>query len=146
MPRRKTAPPDETPALLELTRRLLESIHAGDIATYRSLCMEDLSCYETDVAPYRIDGVDFHADLMAAMTARKLFDGLVRFDMLTPRVQVYGDCAIVSYTRLMTYATELAPFWRAFNESRVFVRVGRTWRMAHFHRSHAPDRSIPTTL
>src|SRR5438874_8598095 len=89
--------------LLDLVARILRAIHKGDTETYRSLCVEDLSCFETDVAPYRIDCVDFHADLMAAMRERGGYDTLTRFDLLSPRVQLYGDAAIVTYTRLMTY-------------------------------------------
>jgi len=124
--------------LLDLTHRILEAIHAGDLDTYRASCLPDLSCYETDVAPYRIDVLEFHLDLMAAQRERGSFGGLVRFDVLTPRVQLLGDCGIVTYTRLMTWQAEAGPFWRAFNETRVFVRVEGAWKMAHFHRSQAP--------
>lgn len=127
----------ERQTLLDLTRRLLESIHAGDVETYQNLCTEDLTCFETDVAPYRIDGVQFHVDLMNAMKAQGTYANLTRFDMLSPSVQVYGDCAIVTYTRLMTYAGSTPPVFRAFNESRIFVRQGGQWKMAHFHRSEA---------
>lgn len=127
----------EEQALLDLTRRLLESIHAGDVETYRSPCTADLTCFETDVAPYRIDGVQFHVDLMNAMKAQSANANLTRFDMLSPSVQIHGDCAIVAYTRLMTFAGSAPPVFRAFNESRIYVRQDGGWKMAHFHRSEA---------
>ena len=123
--------------LLELTRRLLESIHSGDVEAYRALCTVDLTCYETDVAPYRIEGVEFHVDLMNAMREHGTFQNLTRYDLLAPRVQIHGDAAIVTYTRLMTYAGGAAPTFRVFNESRIFVRENGAWKMAHFHRSQA---------
>jgi calcium/calmodulin-dependent protein kinase (CaM kinase) II len=123
--------------LLEITHRMLAAIHAGDIETYRSLSAPDLSCYETDVAPFRIDVLEFHLDLMTAMRERGVYNTLTRFDVLTPRVQVYGDTGIVTYTRLMTYCTESGPTWRAFNETRVFSKIEGQWKMVHFHRSHA---------
>jgi hypothetical protein len=126
---------EEEQALLDLTRRLLESIHAGDVETYRGLCTDDLTCFERDVAPYRIEGVNFHIDLMNAMKAQSAYANLTRFDMLSPAVRIHGNCAIVSYTRLMTYAGAVPPVFRAFNESRIWVRKGGEWRMAHFHRS-----------
>lgn len=128
---------DEAKELLDLTRRMLESIHAGDVETYRQLCTADLTCYETDVAPYRIEGVDFHADLMAAMKTLGVYSNLTRFDMLDSRVQLYSECAVVTYTRLMTYAGATPPVFRAFNESRIYVRQAGMWKMAHFHRSEA---------
>lgn len=126
-----------TPAeqeLLEIVHRMLTAIHTGDIETYRALSAPDLSCYETDVTPYRIDVLEFHLDLMTAMKARETYRSLIRFDILTPRVQLYGDTGIVTYTRLMTYA-DAAPTFRTFNETRVFVRMDDAWKMVHFHRS-----------
>ena len=124
--------------LIALTHRLLSAIHAGDVLQYESLCTPDLTCYETDVAPYRIEGIGFHVSLMTAVSAQSGYAGLTRFDMLSPRVQLYDHTAIVTYTRLMTYAQSGPPTFRAFNETRVFVRQAGLWRMAHFHRSHAP--------
>ena len=121
--------------LLEITSSMLHAIHSGDSEAYRSLCSPDLTCFETDVSPYRIDGIEFHESLIREMHERKTYDKLVRFDMLTPLVQVYGNTAIVSYTRLMTYRTENSPVFRSFNESRVFVQYPDGWKMVHFHRS-----------
>lgn len=123
--------------LLDITHRMLDAIHSGDIETYRALSAPDLSCYETDVAPYRIDVLEFHLDLMTAMRERGVYSSLIRFDVLTPRVQVYGDTGIVTYTRLMTYFSESGLTWRTFNETRVFSKIGGQWKMVHFHRSHA---------
>jgi calcium/calmodulin-dependent protein kinase (CaM kinase) II len=120
--------------LLEIAWRMLHAIHTGDAGTYAALSMPDLSCYE-DVCAYRIDGVEFHMALIQQMSAKPDLKP-ARFDMLTPRVQVYGDTGIVTYTRLMTYDQAGPPRWTTFNETRVFVRAeDRKWRMAHFHRS-----------
>ena len=124
--------------LINITLELLTAIHSGDLETYSRLCSPELTAYETDVAPYRIDGIDFHLDLMRSVTASNGFANLVRFDMLTPKVQIYGDCAVVTYTRLMTYNRDGIPFWKAFNETRVFVVVEEALKMVHFHRSDAP--------
>ena len=127
----------EEQELLDLAYRLIEYIHAGDVESYRALSAPDLTCYETDVAPYRIDGVDFHIGLMTSMRDSHSFESLLRFDLLGPKVQIHGDCGVVTYTRLMTYSTETGPRFAAFNESRVFARAGGQWKMIHFHRSAA---------
>ena len=80
---------------------MLEAIHTGDADTYAELSTPDLSCYE-DVCAYRIDGLEFHLALIRQMAQNPALRP-TRFDMLTPRVQVYGDTGIVTYTRLMTY-------------------------------------------
>ncbi len=119
--------------LLNLTWKMLNAIHTGDRATYGSLCLPELSCYE-DVCAYRIDGLEFHLSLIRQMAETAALQP-VRFDMLTPRIQVYGDTGIVTYTRLMTYDEAGRPRWTTFNETRVFVRSSGDWKLAHFHRS-----------
>jgi calcium/calmodulin-dependent protein kinase (CaM kinase) II len=125
---------DETQReLLEITWRMLEAINTGDAGTYASVSAPDLSCYE-DVCQYRIDGLEFHLSLIQQMSGSPEMKP-TRFDMLTPRVQVYGDTGIVTYTRLMTYNDGGRPRWTTCNESRVFVRLEGAWKMVHFHRS-----------
>lgn len=116
--------------VLALAHRLVESITFGDADTYRSLCTPDLSCFE-EITPHRIDGVEFHVSLIRQVA--EFHKPPRRFDLLAPRVQIHGDCAIATYTRLTTFEDR----WTAFNETRVFVRVDGGWKMAHFHRSPA---------
>lgn len=118
--------------LLQITRRMLEAIHSGDAVTYAKLTSPDLSCFE-DVCDYRIDGLEFHLALIRQMAHSPALKPS-RFDILTPRVQVYGNTGIVTYTRLMTY-DDGKPRWTTFNETRVFVLMEDQWKMVHFHRT-----------
>lgn len=126
---------DETQReLLEIVWRMLDAIHSGDSATYALLCAPDLSCFE-DVCPYRIDGLEFHRDLIEQMALNPALKP-TRFDILTPRVQIYGaQTGIVTYTRLMTYDEGGRPRWTTCNETRVFIKQNSAWKMVHFHRS-----------
>ena len=119
--------------LLKVTWKMLHAIHTGDAATYSTHCFPDLSCFE-DVCAYRIDGVEFHAALIRQM-AQNPDNEPARFDILSPRVQVYGETGIVTYTRLMTYDRSGTPLWKTFNETRVYILAEGVWKMAHFHRS-----------
>ncbi|MCW3096708.1 MAG: Calcium/calmodulin dependent protein kinase Association [Chthonomonadaceae bacterium] len=120
--------------LLAITWRMLDAIHTGNADLYAELCTEDLSCFE-DVCAYRIDGLKFHLSLIRQM-AQNLALQPIRFDILTPRIQVYGGVTgIVTYTRLMTYDDGGRPRWTTFNETRTFVLLNGGWKMAHFHRS-----------
>ena len=119
--------------LLEITWRMLEAIHTGDAETYAELSSSDLSCFE-DVCPYRVDGLEFHLALIRRMAQHPDLRP-ARFDLLSPRVQVYGETGIVTYTRLLTFDTGGAPRWTTCNETRVFVRQDGAWRMVHFHRT-----------
>lgn len=119
--------------LFVLAHRVVECITYGDASSYAELCTPDLSCFE-EVTPHRIDGVEFHVSLIRQVSESA--KPPKRFDLLSPRVQVYGDCGIVTYTRLTTF-DEPVPRWTAFNETRVFVKTAAGWKMAHFHRSPA---------
>ena len=123
--------------LLQLTWDLINAIQTGDVDTYALLTSDDLSCYE-DVCDHRIDGLEFHTSLIQQMAQNE--SQPVRFDMLSPRVQVYKDTAIVCYTRLITFNDGGKPRWQSYNESRVYIKFAGDecashWKMVHFHRS-----------
>ena len=119
--------------VLRITRRMLDAMYTGDPEVHRSHSAADMSSYEWYIAPQRIDGLEFHL---------KLIEGggngtAGRLDMLTPRVQVYVDTAIVNYTLLKTsFGTESSPpQFSTMNETRVFVKFEGVWKMVHLHKS-----------
>jgi ketosteroid isomerase-like protein len=60
-----------------------------------------------------------------------------RYDLLEPRLQLYGDTAIVSYTFMLTTATEMGIRHTTHNESRVLLRRDGQWQVVHVHKSPA---------
>jgi calcium/calmodulin-dependent protein kinase (CaM kinase) II len=46
--------------LLALTRKLLESIVAGDWKTYTSLVAYDITCFEPEARGQLVEGLPFH--------------------------------------------------------------------------------------
>ena len=121
--------------VLAITHQMLDAMYTADPTVHRRHCTEDMSSYEWYIAPNRIDGLEFHL---------KLIEGggngaPGRLDLLTPRVQVYGDTAIVNYTLLKTVFQEqgvpLPPQFSTINETRVFVRLDGVWKMVHLHKS-----------
>ena len=127
-----TAEEEATAEVLDITRRMLDAMYSADPEVHRKHSAEDMSSYEWYIAPQRIDGLDFHLALIAGGgngTSSRL-------DMLTPRVQVYGDTAIVNYTLLKTTLGEnTPPQFSTMNETRVFVKLGGVWKMVHLHKS-----------
>jgi hypothetical protein len=120
--------------VLDITRRMLEAMYTSDPEVHRRHCAEDMSSVEWYIAPYRIDGAEFHLGLIEAGGNA----AIARFDMLTPRVQVYGDTAIVNYTLLKTsVATDAGAAFSRINETRVFVKLDGIWKMVHLHKSPA---------
>jgi hypothetical protein len=132
--------------------RHLQSIFDSDLDTYHATSVEDLTIYEWYVTPHRIDGIPFH-DFMMTEAARPDSPASVldpsgeregaegarnrRFDLANYKEQVYGDCAICSYTLLVSSGTPAGVQVRAHNESRVLVRFDEGWKIAHVHKSPA---------
>jgi hypothetical protein len=123
---------DAETEVLAITERMLQAMYTADPEVHRTHCAPDMSSFEWYIAPYRIDGLDFHLRLIESGGNGESS----RLDMLTPRVQVYGDTAIVNYTLLKTEITETAPpQFSTINETRVFVKLDGIWKMVHLHKS-----------
>ena len=112
----------------------LQSIFSQDRETYEATTSDDLSLYEWFVTPHRQDGLDFHFFMIDHAWAGT--SGDFRYDLLEPRVQIYGDTAVVSYTFMLTRANEDGQLThRTHNESRVLVKGADGWQVVHVHKS-----------
>ncbi len=115
--------------------RHLASIFSGDVKTYEETTGEDLSLFEWFVAPHRQDGLDFHRFMIEHRWAG---EGDYRYDLLEPRLQLYADTAIVSYTFMLSRARpEGGVEHRTHNESRVLIKRDGHWQIVHVHKSPA---------
>jgi ketosteroid isomerase-like protein len=115
--------------------RHLTAIFTRDWDAYAATTSPELTLYEWWVVPHRQDGLDFHRFMIEhawAGDARAW-----RYDLLEKRCQIFGDTAIVSYTFMLSQATEDGITHRTHNESRVIVRGPEGWRVVHVHKSPA---------
>jgi ketosteroid isomerase-like protein len=136
--------------LLALLDVHLKSIWSGDLQTYRATTAEDVTFFEWYISTQRIDGLDFHlretAANFRAAEDRRAAGGRyeVEHEVLQPKVQMYGDVAIVTFTLLMRYTTSDRVRHTEHNETRVFQRRSAGWQLVHCHKSpmwsapHAP--------
>lgn len=116
-------------------QRHLRSVYSGDTATYAATTAKDLALYEWFVTPHRQDGLDFHLFMLEHGGLGRHED--FRFDLLEPRLQRYGDVAIVSYTLMFSYADDTGVHHNTHNESRVLVKNAAGWQVVHVHKSPA---------
>jgi len=124
--------PEVHDEIVAVTMRMLNAMHERDVDAYRECCTVDVSAFEWYIAPYRVDTIDFHLSLIAAGGN----GAPTRLDLLTPRVQAYGDTAIITYTLLKTFAEPGIPAtFKTTNETRVFAKVDGAWKMVHLHKS-----------
>jgi calcium/calmodulin-dependent protein kinase (CaM kinase) II len=119
--------------VLTLNQKLLDAIAGGDWATYESLCSPDLTCFEPETLGHLVEGMAFHKyyfDLGPGAGARNV-------TIATPHVRLLGeDAAIVAYTRLVQRLdTNSSPVTVRVEETRVWQRAGRSWKLVHVHRS-----------
>jgi calcium/calmodulin-dependent protein kinase (CaM kinase) II len=119
--------------LLHLNQRLLDSIAAGDWATYQELCDPSLTAVEPEAPGGQVvEGLAFH---------RFYFDlggirGRHQTTMTSPRVRVMGDAAVVSYVRLIQrVGGDGNPVTVASAETRIWQKIDGRWKHVHFHRS-----------
>jgi hypothetical protein len=128
---------EELLALLDLH---LKSIWAGDLETYRATTGEDVTFYEWYISPQRIDGLGFHlretaANYRSAEDRRAVGRYEVEHEVLQPKVQIYGDVAIITYSLMMRYVTRVEVRHTTHNETRVFHRRAGGWQLVHCHKS-----------
>ena len=57
------------------------------------------------------------------------------FEMFNPRVQVYGDTAVLTYNEMISGAYDGRPSTYTGKVTMVYVRQGGTWRGVHYHES-----------
>jgi ketosteroid isomerase-like protein len=112
----------------------LNSIFTQDRETYEATTSDELSLYEWFVTPHRQDGLDFHFFMIDHAWAGT--SGDFRYDLLEPRLQLYGDTAVVSYTFMLTRVGDDGSLThRTHNESRVLIKGVEGWQVVHVHKS-----------
>jgi calcium/calmodulin-dependent protein kinase (CaM kinase) II len=118
--------------LLRLTQRLLDSIAAGDWATYQELCDPTLSAVEPESHGLLVEGMAFHRFYFELGG----FHGRHQTTMARPHVRILGDVAVVTYVRLVQrLGGDGAAVTTSSAETRVWQRQGGAWRHVHFHRT-----------
>ncbi|RLS80687.1 MAG: DUF4440 domain-containing protein [Planctomycetota bacterium] len=120
--------------LLELSRKLLTSIDAGDWKTYVSLCDESITCFEPEALGHLVAGMPFHQfyfDLPGTPTKPAKQSSIA-----SPHVRLMGDAAVVSYVRVVQKLDGSgAPLSTAAMETRVWQKTTAGWKHVHFHRT-----------
>jgi len=136
-----------TTELLALNRRLLESIAAGDWATYEELCDPSLTCFEPETRGQWVEGMEFHhfyfklgggppGTRVPRSGRGSAVGGPVNITVSTPHVRLMGDVAVISFVRLVQKLDDGgSPITARSEETRVWQRQGGRWRHVHFHRT-----------
>lgn len=63
---------------------------------------------------------------------------MIDWQMYNPRVQVYGDVAVLTYNNMATIDIGGRPFQATGKVTQVYLKQGNTWRVVHGHESINP--------
>jgi ketosteroid isomerase-like protein len=133
---------DQIAAIMDVLNRNLQSIWDSDIEAYRATTADDVTFYEWYISPQRIDGIDFHLRELKvhnAVLSDNAQRGGMEHEILQPRVQIYGDTAIVTYTLMLRIVSGTGASHKSHNETRVFHNFGTAeepeWKLVHCHKS-----------
>jgi calcium/calmodulin-dependent protein kinase (CaM kinase) II len=119
--------------IINLTKKMLEVISAGDWQAYAEMCDAELTAIEPESLGQIVKGLEFHKfffDFPKPSTP-------VRFEvsMSDVNVKVTGHVAVISYIRLVQKHDGQAYKLTKASETRVWEKKNGSWKMIHFHRS-----------
>ncbi len=127
-----SGPSAEVSEVLQVNRRLLESIAQGDWATYQELCDPGLTAFEPEARGCLVEGLEFHEFYFNLGGS----PGPHNITVCDPRVRLMGEVAVVSCVRLVQrLGDDGQPTTARSEETRVWQRQAGRWRHVHFHRS-----------
>lgn len=131
----------------EFLLKHLDAIKQNNIETYHSTTHQDLTLYEWWVTPHRLEGLPFHDFMMTEAARRGTVFGAeesgesdetnTRFDLSNLKIQIFENCAVVSYTLLTSAGSSQGVKVSSHNESRVMVKIAGEWKVVHVHKSPA---------
>jgi ketosteroid isomerase-like protein len=136
---RKGRPPAEedtmgnTPAvetsIIDLERAALEQFGRGDIDGPLALCHDDISYLD----PYVERRIDDRTALVSLYEGARGTPQYDRCDLVDPRVQDFGDTAILTYVLVTSGSPMTPPGPDRWKVTAVYRRFGGRWLVVHTH-------------
>jgi len=128
--------------LIDQERAALDRWGKGDPAGYLSIYGSDVTYFDP-ARETRADGLAAMQAYYAPITGKIKVD---RYEMISPKVQIRGDAAVLSY-QLVSYGTSGSgrPYVLRWNSTKVYARSGSEWKIIHDHWSYTkPDLKEPS--
>lgn len=98
--------------------------------------MADDATYFSSMSPY-LD-TDSKANFLPKFEQYAEMFKFNDFQMYNPRVQVYGDTAVLTYNSSVSATFSGQPLMYTAKATAVYVKQGNTWRVVHAHESMNP--------
>lgn len=120
-------------AILAKERERLEHWSKGELTAYAKGSTEDVSYFDDIGAHDRIDGL---AELLTYLSALEGQVPAHDYEIVDPRVQLYGDVGIVTLRYHPSFQGEALTRWKATS---VYRQSDGEWEMVHAHWSMSKD-------
>lgn len=119
---------DAAQVVLAQERRALDQWSAGNPTAYLDIDAADVTYFDDIRAQSRVDGIEA---MRAYFTALKGRIPPHKYEIVDPKVQLYGETAILTL-RYNASAADGKPLarWKATS---VYRRIGSEWRIVHAH-------------
>jgi ketosteroid isomerase-like protein len=129
--------------IIAAERAALDRWGKGDPQGYLETYAPDITYFDP-MQERRVDGIDAMRKLLVPFTGKIKID---RYEMIGPKVQQYGDVAVLSYNlNSHVRAPDGKPGVVRWNSTAVYVHDGDRWRSVHSHWSYVRplgDRARP---
>jgi len=125
-------PADPAAEILALERSAMDGWLKGDPGPQLAITDPQITYFHA-VVEVRLEGLPAVKQLYERYRGKPLFDS---YEILTPKVQVLGDVAVLTY-RLAQNAGGVTAFW---NATQVYQRKTEGWRVIHTHWSAAKEQ------
>lgn len=123
---------DAEKELLEVENRITAAFLKKDVESFINGSDERLSCFHAS-NPYRMDDRQSIENALKTFYKYSTATGLYK---VQPRIQIYGDCAIVTYHFIETGEAEGGKLYGyEGKQTDVFVKKQGKWTLVHFHSS-----------
>lgn len=121
--------PNAANELIALERSAVDAWSRGDPLGYINICADDVTWFDFNPGPQpRIDGLEAVRNYVTPLASEVPPH---TYELLDPKVQVYGDTAVLTFHwRGTTTDGQPLPEWKATS---VYVWEDGAWRMVHSH-------------
>ncbi|KAI6649097.1 calcium/calmodulin-dependent protein kinase type II delta chain isoform X16 [Oopsacas minuta] len=120
--------------IINLTKKLIDSIKLRDWETYSTLCDAEMTCFEPECRQQIVGGLQFHKFYFENSRGNL---ATPEYEILKPNVKLFKENgAVISYIKKVTNVSESGEIVsHDVKETRVWNMVGGKWKCIHFHRS-----------
>jgi len=120
--------------VMALESAAMERWRKGDPWGFTDISAPEVTYFDTET-PQRINGLEALKAEYAQREGKILYDVM---DFINPRVQVWGDMAVLAYRFLDTWLKRDGSVSKRtpWNCTEVFTRIGGQWRIIHTHWSY----------